>query len=155
MLQRTEIERLAAMGNQLRPDWRIDSLQTLIRRDHAHRAYRDVAVVLAWIATDPTTVTPARMNEYGPWWAAVASAQGVASIDGIPRRDDARCDTHPWERANRCRACISEAKAGDRDTDTDRAMRAVGVPRDRIRQILAAATQPDLAPQDRAAGADR
>lgn len=64
----TELARLAAMGNLLRPEWPTTSLATYLRR-HAHRPYRDVAVALAWVAADPDTKTPARMDGPGPWWA--------------------------------------------------------------------------------------
>lgn len=110
MLNRTEVERLAAMAHELRPDWPIASLCTFLNRDHAHRAYRDVAVALVWVATDPKTLTPARMNELGPWWQALASAAGVTSIDTVPGRTEARCDEHPWARATPCPACAAEAK---------------------------------------------
>lgn len=111
MLNRTEVERLAAMAHQLRPDWPVRSLCTFLATDHTHRAYRDVAVALAWIATDPATHTPRRMNELGPWWQAVAHP-GSPAGDAVPRPDDARCEDHPWERASRCRACSSERLAG-------------------------------------------
>jgi len=70
MISTTEFERLAAMGNALRPDWPVSSLFTHLTREHSHRAYRDVAVALAWIACDQDTATPARMKEDGPWWLA-------------------------------------------------------------------------------------
>ena len=53
-LTKTEAERLAAAANALRPDWPVSSLLTYLSK-HKARAYRDVAVALAWIATDPQT----------------------------------------------------------------------------------------------------
>ncbi|HUX70456.1 MAG TPA: hypothetical protein VMV41_08100 [Cellulomonadaceae bacterium] len=117
MLTRTEIERLAAAGNQLRPDWPVRSLVTLIHTNLANRAYRDVAVALAWIATDPNTATPGRLLELGPWWTASRIA-GTTGPDSVPRPTDPRCPIHEWERASNCRACKAEALAA---ADTEHA----------------------------------
>jgi hypothetical protein len=69
-----DVERLAAAVNALRPDWPVRSLITFITRDLGHRAVRDAAVALAWIACDPDTQTPKRVLEQGPWWTATAAA---------------------------------------------------------------------------------
>ena len=69
-MTRDEIERLAHAINQLRPDWPIASLRTGITRDLGTRAYRDAAIALTWVACDPTSRTPARVLEAGPWWLA-------------------------------------------------------------------------------------
>lgn len=68
-----EAERIAAAMNQLRPDWPIKSLRTLLARPQlADRPRRDVTVALAWIACEAGTATPARVLENGPWWRAAA-----------------------------------------------------------------------------------
>lgn len=64
----TELARLAAMANLLRPQWPISSVTTWLNQRHAARPYRDVAVALAYVAADPDTKTPARMDGPGPWW---------------------------------------------------------------------------------------
>lgn len=69
-----EIARLAAAGNVLRPDWPTASLQTCLTR-HTHRPYHDLAVALVYVATDPASKTPARLNENGPWWRITATGQ--------------------------------------------------------------------------------
>jgi hypothetical protein len=68
----TEVQRqrLAAMGNALRPDWPAGSLITLITQDLKSRSFRDIAIALAVIATDPESKTPGRLKEPGPWWEA-------------------------------------------------------------------------------------
>ena len=48
-MNETELARLAAMGNALRPDWPAQSLKTFLHA-FAVNAYRDVAVALAWVA---------------------------------------------------------------------------------------------------------
>lgn len=69
-MNRTEAQRLAASINALRPDWPVKSLMTLIETELHLRSYRDAAVALAYVATDPGTRTPKRVAEAGPWWAA-------------------------------------------------------------------------------------
>lgn len=62
------------MANSLRPDWPVNSLYTLLTHEvTVKRSYRDVALALAWVATDSETRTPARLHEPGPWWQAVAT----------------------------------------------------------------------------------
>src|SRR5690554_2089445 len=114
-LSRTEIERLAAMANALRPDWPVRSLCTWLNADHARRPYRDVAVALAYVATDPATQMPKRMNEAGPWWAAVRGA----TEDGKPLHY-ARCevDGHRSYPASSCGACRADQMAADDTTPT-------------------------------------
>jgi len=136
MLTRTETERLAGMANALRPDWTVRSLVTLILTNLDHRAYQDVALALAWIATDPTTATPGRLLEAGPWW--LTAKPTTSTPDTMPGRE--RCPEHEWERAHNCRACRSEQIAA---TDTDRTLASQGIPADRIRAILAAVPTPD------------
>lgn len=103
MLSRTECERLAAAANQLRPDWPTNSVATLLWRDHQDRAYRDLAVALAYIATDPQTQTPARLKEAGPWWRLTEEQTRTPVGRTIP------CPDHPDQPASRCTACRAEA----------------------------------------------
>ena len=99
-----EIQRLAAMTNALRPEWPVKSLVTFINRDHAARPYRDLAVALAWIATDARTKTPARLSEAGPWWTATSMTEGQG-----PTQSRMRCVTHPEQKAGACAECFKAA----------------------------------------------
>jgi hypothetical protein len=66
-----EAARVAAAIAILRPEWPEPSLRTFLtdpKHHVARRPYQDVAAAMAWIATDPTTKTPARVLESGPWW---------------------------------------------------------------------------------------
>lgn len=67
-MNRTEMERLANAVTALRPDWPTSSVRSFLAKNLADRAYRDVAVALVWCATDPDTLTPARVLGAGPWW---------------------------------------------------------------------------------------
>jgi len=96
-----ELQRLAAMANSLRPEWPVRSLLTLLAK-HAARPYRDLAVALAWVATDPRTKTPARLAEAGPWWTATSMAEGVG-----PGQSSPMCPEHPEQHAGHCRGCVA------------------------------------------------
>ena len=78
-MNRTEIERLAGAANKLRPDWPWKSLVTFIELHMMDRAYRDVAVALAWVACDPATKTPKRVLESGPWWQAAVVGEPTST----------------------------------------------------------------------------
>ena len=72
-----EIERIAAALNQLRPDWPVKQLHTLMAHPSlADRPRRDVSVALTWVACDASTANPYRVLEAGPWWRAVAVESG-------------------------------------------------------------------------------
>ena len=103
MIDQTQAHRLAAAVNALRPDWPAASLSTFIRKNLAERAYRDAAVALAWVATDPETQTPARVLENGPWWRATMAEQGTLSA--ITHR----CPEHPAHAAWSCPECATVA----------------------------------------------
>lgn len=98
-----EIQRVAAAANALRPEWPIRSLITILSTKYAHRPYRDLAVALAWIAADPSTKTPARLAEAGPWWQATSMTEGTMPVQAP------RCADHPTEKAYHCRHCIAAA----------------------------------------------
>lgn len=118
MPTRPEIERIAAMMNALRPDWRPSSLVTFLETHQAHRPYRDLAIAAAVVATDARTQTPQLLNEHGPWWVAAQAATGTTST-GVVAATDPRCDVpgHEYEAARNCRACRSEAIAADPTDD--------------------------------------
>jgi hypothetical protein len=69
-MNQTQLARLAAVGNALRPEWPAQSLLSLLKREFSSRAYRDVAVAMAYVAADEETTTPGRLLENGPWWQA-------------------------------------------------------------------------------------
>ncbi len=110
MLNRTEIERLAKMAHALRPDWPVSSLCTILNADHRDRAYADVAIALAVIATDPATKTPKRLSESGPWWSASQAVFGIRDTATPPRHTDPRCTKpgHEHELAHNCRSCRAD-----------------------------------------------
>lgn len=87
-----EIDRIAASMHQLRPDWPVASLRTLITNKLGDRPRRDVAVALAWVACEPTTTTPARVLETGPWWKAAGVEGGAHKLD-------------PYDPNRHCHAC--------------------------------------------------
>jgi hypothetical protein len=86
-----ELERIAAMAHALRPDWPLSSLLTHLKANHGARPYLDLAVAMAWIATDPDTKTPARLMENGPWWAATTPQPAATSSRNANHKPCDRC----------------------------------------------------------------
>lgn len=115
MANPTELERLAGMVAKLRPDWTARSVRTYLEAKHADRAYTDLAVALAVIATDPTSHTPARLEQQGPWWSATRALISGGTPEVGPGRGVRPCQFagHEHEPADRCRLCRGERLAGD------------------------------------------
>lgn len=107
-----EAQRIAAAAHQLRPDWPVASLLTIIRKNLIDRPRRDVAVALAWVACETNTANPARVLEAGPWWKA-AGVEGKSSHRDNPEPAD-RCTTCSLSQA-RCR----QLWTGDHDFAPD------------------------------------
>lgn len=88
-----EITRIAAAMNQLRPDWPLKQLGTLLRDDRmVTRPRRDVTVALSWVACEAGTSSPYRVLENGPWWKA-------AGIEG------AATNREPFDQTTFCHIC--------------------------------------------------
>ena len=101
-MTKTEAERVAAMAHALRPDWPVKSLMTILA-DFASTPYQDAATQLAYLATDPTTVTPARFREDGPWRKIAYAARGEEPA----RSNNMRCHEHP-DQVMPCATCRAE-----------------------------------------------
>lgn len=113
MATKEELDRLAAMGHQLRPDWPLRSLLTYLARNHRSRPYRDLAIALAAVATDTTTQTPKRLEESGPWWKAAQAAFGAPTAEVGPGKR-ARCEVYGHEHypATNCPGCRADELIG-------------------------------------------
>jgi hypothetical protein len=105
-----EAQRLAAMGNALRPDWPAKSLQTFIERNLGARAYADTAIALAWVCTRTKTDTPRLLLESGPWWRATVVP---GEMGWRPPRKDESCEKHPGSWRDHCSGCAADQRAGD------------------------------------------
>ena len=111
------IERIAAGFHAIRPDWPAASIRTMLSKRAANMPLRDICVMLAWIACDPASSTPARMFESGPWKRA-AAIEGERSPRNVAVRD--RCDVcgqgdhpftdHDYRRATSARDCDASAE---------------------------------------------
>ena len=117
MASELELARLASMANALRPDWPAQAVKTCLH-PIAAGAYQDIAVALAWVATDPATETPKRLMENGPWWQA--TRRGTASGEPPPRQDPlAVPDADPDDVAGYVRA-VREKNSATPRRDTAR-----------------------------------
>lgn len=92
MTTHEERQRVAAMGNALRPDWNIRSLYTLLTDEEVlvKRAYRELVKAAADCWTDPATKTPKRLIEPGPWWTAPTAGKSPRQTVNVTGRCD-RC----------------------------------------------------------------
>lgn len=136
MIEKTDAERIAAAIHALRPDWPLNSLMTLLAELRTW-PLRDLAVKLAWIATDqnidgtPVSQTPARVKENGPW-------HHLTAIDLEAARTRALADIEIRKQANQartaaitaCHICDHEGRLPEGglcrhdETPTERALKA-------------------------------
>jgi hypothetical protein len=117
-----QIERLAALGTALRPDWPQASLRTFIADNLHWRAYGDIAVALAWVAAKEVgTETPKLLLRDGLWWKA-------CNVDGHttrhPPKAHEECPEHPGEYQLSCRLHAAERKAHRDELDQQAEERA-------------------------------
>lgn len=110
-----QLTRLADAAHALRPDWPARSVRAYLAGKHRDKAFADVAVALAVVATDPATTTPARLDEHGPWWTATRALMLGATPDVGPGRGVEACayTGHEHEPARGCRLCRAEQLAGE------------------------------------------
>ena len=120
-MNRTEIQRIAAAVNRLRPDWRADSLETFIAKHYASDPYRDIAIAFTVIATDDTTDTPMLIRQPGPWWKAAQVALRQPEPDAVTPRN--RCPYHPTQPKD-CPDCAHHAARAVTNPATIAAIRA-------------------------------
>lgn len=105
-MNRHEAEKVAAAVHELRHDWPVASILTVLARPPlCHRPWRAVAVALTWVACEYGTHTPARVLEAGPWWVA-------ANVDGglAPR------DPHYHEACRTCGRRLQSCICGEKRT---------------------------------------
>lgn len=115
-MEATELQRLASMGNALRPDWPARSLLSFLSKHYEARAYGDVAVALAWVATRTKTETPRLLLEAGPWWKAAAI--DTAHVQRPPRKHE-ECPLHAGHWRESCHGCAADRLAGERTTPAE------------------------------------
>jgi hypothetical protein len=100
MLTREEGERMAEAIHRLRPDWPVASLFTFIGQ-RMTRPYRDLLLELAFVAVDPKTDTPARIDQDGPW-KQLSRVNGPTDHSLRPIDFETACaeclnpPAHPW-----------------------------------------------------------
>lgn len=66
-MDQIEVQRMARSVNLIRPDWPVGSLETFIRRHENSMTPLDLHLQLVYVAHDPKTTTPARIDQHGPW----------------------------------------------------------------------------------------
>lgn len=89
-----QLSRLAAAANLLRPDWPTQWVHSYLLTRHANRPYKDLGLALFWVATDPETRAPTRLEEPGPWWKT--NPDSPTSRTPVPHRLCTICH-HPHD----------------------------------------------------------
>ena len=126
-LSDTEVSRLADSIHAGRPDWNPRSLRAFIAAKMRGYAFADAFVALAVVAADPTSETPARVLEPGPWWTATRANRTDTTYRPGPDGNPCTVPGHEHERSDRCRLCRAEDLAG---TETTAPARTVPAPAD-------------------------
>jgi len=85
MLSRTEIEQTACSIHALRPDWPVASLCAFIEK-RKDRPRLHLTLELTYVALDPATKSPGRMDSDGPWSKLFTGDVHVGAKPVIVRR---------------------------------------------------------------------
>lgn len=114
-ITKPQAEALARILHQLRPEWGIPALVTLIGRNQTHPAPFPQLVLAAVTAANrrnpdgtPTARTPAVIYQPGRHWDHPIGETPNPQPPGPP------CADHPTFDAHNCRACWGDIKAGIR-----------------------------------------
>lgn len=126
----TEVQRIAAAMNAVRPTWRADSLVSFLTKHHAARPYGDLLIAGIVVALDPKTETPALLNRHGRWWTAAQAVFAAEATPTIgPGRERCTIYGHEHYPAHNCPGCRTDELTAlpPLPTDyTDAATRAAG-----------------------------
>lgn len=112
-MEKREAEQIAAAINVIRGDWPTKQIVTILGR-HQHRPARDAMIALAWIAWEPDTISPARIDADGPWWAAGRLAGISEPTYTPPASAEHLCPMHGDRQP--CRGCAADRKAAATET---------------------------------------
>lgn len=113
-----QLHRLAGAIATLRPDWPPQSIQTFLEKHFTHRPLRDIAVALTYVAVDPTTTTPARVLEAGPWWQSAATRDVPTAVNDCPTHPHTALWVDNRTSASECSGCRNDRRADETATAT-------------------------------------
>lgn len=95
---KNEAERIAAVVNLVRPEWRTGLIMTVLGDERIiNRTYADVMVAFVAMAVDPTSKKPGRIHEPGRWWLTVSAAAPAPSYRQIGPDDCGICSLPKWK----------------------------------------------------------
>ncbi|MBF6671557.1 hypothetical protein [Glutamicibacter sp. FBE19] len=96
---------LAHILNNIRPDWTINSIITLLSKNRTIPSFADLTIAAITKAKDPTCKTPAPIMLPGKHWPETTRNQ-------IPTGPE--CPDHTGHPANTCGPCTIDIQLGDR-----------------------------------------
>lgn len=100
---------IAYLLHEIRPDWGITSLETLIRTNQP-QPLGPLIIAATTKAMEATCKTPAPIFHPGPHWPAKAKTTG-------PRAEP--CPTHIGESSHNCRCCAADRKAAPPEHESE------------------------------------
>ena len=99
---------VAYLLHEIRPDWPVASLQTLITKHQDAVSLGALIIAATTKALEQTCQTPAPIFHPGPHWPAAARAR-------LPKPPP--CEDHIGQEGYSCRSCHADVKAGIRPPD--------------------------------------
>jgi hypothetical protein len=106
---RDSVTELVTAVQSIRPEWGATAVRTTLDRARDDgRPWHLTRAAMLRVAEAPSSRTPARLLEQGPWWNEVAN--GSRARPARPA-DLAKCAAHPGELASNCRCCAADRKA--------------------------------------------
>ncbi|MCL1872183.1 MAG: hypothetical protein FWF90_17475 [Promicromonosporaceae bacterium] len=106
MLDQAELNQLAHLVETLRPDWKWTTVYKLLHANHTHRDFRQAAMTLTWIATDPAGII-GNVKE-SPWWEVDHTPTHDDEPEYVYKKDRCQKPGHQSYLAQNCGACRSE-----------------------------------------------
>lgn len=96
---------IAYLLHEIRPDWPVASLMSLIDKHRDVPSLGALTIAATTKAMEATCQTPAPIFHPGPHWPEKVRGQ-------IPRPPS--CEDHIGQESTNCRSCWADVKAGDR-----------------------------------------
>jgi hypothetical protein len=107
-LTQTQATLLAHILHEIRPDWAITSMMSLLWEHRAAHPFPALVIAAVRAASTPTNRTPAVIFMEGKHWRA----------DGDQPREQPppgpACEDHPEQQAHICHCCKADILVGDR-----------------------------------------
>ncbi|QAY16162.1 hypothetical protein SEA_SONALI_50 [Arthrobacter phage Sonali] len=96
---------IAAAWHEVRPDWGIPSLMTLLQENSRHAPFAELLRAGINAGLNPKVRTPAVIFKPGKHWLDAEAAQDPARTSWFGNDSSDECPNHPTVKAWNCRPC--------------------------------------------------